>query len=300
MPTNVSVGYQKAEADYFMAQTAEEKLMALENMWSNVPSHKGAENLRKNIRTRIKKLREKIKKESRKKAGKKGIRKEEMQAVLIGFSNSGKSSLLSRLTNAKTEISSSLFTTKKPVIGTMLYKGARIQIIDMPAINYEDVDFSAINGADLLLLVITNPDELKKLQKFLIKAKGKQLVVLNRTDLLSKEQLRKFSANLSTNKKNFVIVSAKTGGGIKELQKKIFSSFNKIRVYTKNKGKVDSEPIILDKGAKIKDVAEKIRKGFSAKVKEARVTGPSSKFPNQIVSSEHIVAEDDVVEFKFE
>src|SRR3989344_2828939 len=103
MSTNVSFEFKQAEKAYLAAQTDEDKLAALEKLWSVVPSHKGSESLRANIRTRIKKLREKIdgkKKQKKQTARKEGIKKEEMQAVLIGLTKSGKSSLLSCLTNA--------------------------------------------------------------------------------------------------------------------------------------------------------------------------------------------------------
>jgi len=45
-------------------------------------------------------------------------------------------------------------------------------------------------------------------------------------------------------------------------------------------------------------VAEKILKGFSEKVKETKIWGPSSKFPGQIVGLNHKLRDLDVVEFK--
>ena len=72
-----------------------------------------------------------------------------------------------------------------------------------------------------------------------------------------------------------------------------------IRVYTKEPGKSPSQdPVVLQKNSTIKDVAESILKGFSKKVKEARVTGPSGKFPNQRVGLDHVLKDKDIVEFK--
>jgi len=45
-----------------------------------------------------------------------------MQAVIIGFTNSGKSSLLKNLTNAEPEIANYEFTTKKPIIGILFFE----------------------------------------------------------------------------------------------------------------------------------------------------------------------------------
>ena len=71
-----------------------------------------------------------------------------------------------------------------------------------------------------------------------------------------------------------------------------------IRIYTKEPGKQQTyEPILLPKNSTVYTVAEKILKGFSKKVKETRITGPSSKFANQKVGLSHVLKDLDVVEF---
>ena len=86
---------------------------------------------------------------------------------------------------------------------------------------------------------------------------------------------------------------------MEELKDKLFQSFGKIRIYTKEPGKEKTKmAIILEPGATIKDVAEKILKGFSQKVQETKIWGPSSKFPSQKVGLQHKLKDLDVVEFK--
>jgi ribosome-interacting GTPase 1 len=302
--TNQSPEYIAAQKRYFLAQNDEEKVFCLEEMIRTAPKHKGGESMRANLRTRYKKLKESIetKRLIRKRAGKKeGIKKEDMQAVLIGLTNSGKSSLLSVITNANPKISPINFTTKTPLIGTMNYSGARIQIIDMPSITFESFDSGISNTTDLLLVLIENPKEIEKIFSFIQKSIAKKIIILNKIDLLSKSDLRKYSSYLQSKKYDFVAISCKTLEGIEELKEKMFLSFDKIRIYTKEPGKeAGKEPIILDKGSYIKDVAEKIRKNLSLHIKEVRITGPSSKFSNQIVSLNHVLKDKDVVEFKFD
>lgn len=296
--TNQSPFYQKAESKFLEAETLDEQIRWLKEMIRECPKHKSSEKMLANLKTRLKKFLEK--KEKNKKTGKGtsiGIKKEDMQAAILGVTNTGKSTLLSKLTNAKPTISSVQFSTIKPVIGIIHYQGTNIQLIENPALGSEYYDKGLTNTADTLLLLVKNLEEIEKIKKGLSKAKGKQIIVFNKMG--STINTRKISATLSSKRYNFVIISTKTKEGLEELKEKLFKSFNKIRVYTKEPGKERSpKPIILHPKSTIKDVAEKILKGFSTKVKETKIWGPSSKFSGQKVGLKHKLKDKDIVEFK--
>jgi len=72
--------------------------------------------------------------------------------ALVGFPNVGKSSLLNRLTNSESEIGDYAFTTLKAIPGILEYKGAEIQILDLPGI-IENASYGAGRGREILSAV---------------------------------------------------------------------------------------------------------------------------------------------------
>lgn len=299
MPINASPEYYAAEKAYLEAQTLEDRITTLEEVIRKAPKHKSSENLLKELKTRLKKLKEK--QEKSKKSGKssrKAIKKEGFQCAILGLPSTGKSSLLAKLTNARPLIASYAFTTKRPEVGTMDYEGVKAQIIDLPAIGSENFDQGLINSADCLIIVIESLSDLDKILPYLSKSQGQKIIVINKSDLLSDEQQRKLEAMIKSKKIPAILISTTTNHNIDILKRKIFEKMHVIRIYTKEPGKpATHEPIVLPENSKVKDVAESILKGFSLKIRETRLTGPSSKFPNQRVGLFHICKDKDIVEF---
>ena len=302
MPINAHPDYIAAEGEYHKATTPEEKIEKLKKMISLSPSHKGGENLRKQLKTRLKKFQSELIKS--KKSGKgiqTGIKKQDMQAVIVGKTNSGKSSLISLLTNANPKISQNKFQTKKPVIGMMNYATTSIQLIEIPAIESKYYDKGIVYTADTILMIITNLEELNEI-KDKIRTTGKQIIVFSKSDILSENEKRKLKETLKSKYKKyeFILISTQKKENIKELKNKLFQSFGKIRIYTKEPGKQTDKnrPMILEPNSNVKDVAEKILKGFSNRIKQTKIWGPSSKFAGQKVGIKHKLKDLDVVEFK--
>ncbi len=299
MPINASYEYAEAEKRYFQSRTDEEKVIALEGMLRTAPSHKSSEKFRGDIRLKIKKLKEQIQKSKKTgKSTKKGIKKADLQAVLVGLTNSGKSSILKSLTNADPKIASYGFTTTQPEIGTLNYHGCNIQIIDLPPIASINFDHGIVNNADTILLIIEKIHEIDIIMNSIHNKSAEKIIVFNKIDQYDENIKRKIFETLRSKKYNFVLTSTYTKEGIEELKDRIFSSFNIIRVYTRQPGKAeDNVPVIMPPNSTLEQVAEKILHGYSKKVKYAKVWGPSSKFNGQKIGLKHIVKDKDIIEF---
>ncbi|MFH1522110.1 MAG: GTPase [archaeon] len=299
--TNQSPFYQRAEQRFHEASTDEERIACLEIMIKECPKHKSSENMRKNLTNRYKKLKENVNKQRRSgKGGQAGIKKADMQCVLVGFPNTGKSTIFKTLTKLHPKISPHPFTTHRPQLGTFYFEDAQIQIIDSPA--FPNHNKSLINSTDTLLFIIDDLEQIKNAEKYIHQSRARVILIYNKEDLLSEDKKRKTEANLKSKYKKFdyIFFSDKpTNTKLNELTKKIFDTFPIIRVYTKEPKKTASkEPMILKKNSTFKDAAEKISKGVSKKIKQARVWGPSSKFGGQIIGLGHILKDKDIIEFQ--
>jgi ribosome-interacting GTPase 1 len=258
------------------------------------PDNKGEEVLRSELKQKISKYKKLLEKEKTQRKGKGlsySVKKEgAAQISLIGLTNSGKSLLLSKLTNAKPLIASYKFTTKKPTVGIINYNGIKLQLIEIPAITKNYIEkgkgaafLSIVRLADLILILIRKQPDLdiilNELKENGIKFNG--LIINN-----SEEEIKK---TLKFNIKK---------DDIDLLKKEIWKRLNLIYVYTKTPGKKrDFPPVALKKGSTVEDLAAVVHKDFIRKFKFARIWGTSAKFPSQQVGLNHKIAEEDTVEF---
>lgn len=276
MPVNATYEYDLAKRKYEEARDNISKMQALREMLSTAPSHKGAEKLRSDIKQRISKLKESMLKEQQQKSSGRtsafNVKKEgAAQIVLVGATNTGKSTLLKRLTNANVDIADYPFTTKKPEIGTMDYKGVKLQIVEVPAIvkNFTETQhgsalLSTIRHADLIILFFKTPAEKAMLDR--------ELSDVDTPVLIFNDQ--------------------------EHIRDEIWRRLPLIKAYTKQPGKErDYPPIAFEKGATVRDVAEKVHKDFVKKFRYAKIFGTSVKFLGAQVGLDHVLADDDVVEF---
>ena len=142
---------------------------------------------------------------------------------IIGLPNAGKSSLLAAITNANPKIANYQFTTLNPNLGVASYDDKEITIADIPGL-VEGAHKGTGLGIQFLkhiercksllhMIDVTN-DDLKKsykqikneLKKYSVKlSKKKELVVLNKVDLIDNNEVKKIIKEFSKNTKSEVI-----------------------------------------------------------------------------------------------
>ena len=108
MPANLSPDYKKAEQAFRSARDEQERLACLKEMLRTIPKHKGTEHLQADIKSRIKQLSEELsgpKKGARRSGPVHSVRQVgAAQISLLGPPNSGKSSLLAKLTGSRASV----------------------------------------------------------------------------------------------------------------------------------------------------------------------------------------------------
>ncbi len=161
-PVNLPPQARAKWAKTLEARTPEEKLRALQEFLSSIPDHKGSAKLRAHVKHQIAVLRRLIEEQRARRRGGGGpsfaVEKEgAAQVVLLGWPNSGKSSLLRALTNAKPEVSEQPYTTQLPVPGMMEFEDLKFQLVEAPSLRGLERDAATLSlarNADALALVV--------------------------------------------------------------------------------------------------------------------------------------------------
>lgn len=115
----------------------DDKIKELEAEMSKMQYNKRTQHHYGLLRAKIAMLKKKDEARSSKKGKTEGYavrRSGDATVILVGFPSAGKSSLLNELTNADSPVGSYEFTTLSVVPGLLEYKGAKIQILDVPGI----------------------------------------------------------------------------------------------------------------------------------------------------------------------
>lgn len=164
---------------------------------------------------------------------------------LVGFPNAGKSTFISRVSNARSKAAAYPFTTKNPVLGVVKFDDGALVLADIPGLvegAHEGrglgieflkhvertrvllhlIDFAAVDGRDPLSDYRALSHELESYSEKL--ADKKQILVANKMDVPeARENLKKFRKAV---KEEIFPISAATGEGVPELLNKLKQEFH--------------------------------------------------------------------------
>jgi len=325
MPTNLPPEYFRAEQVFREAESTSAKITALEEMMRTIPKHKGTDKLRADLRRKLSRLREDQQK-------KKGAGKHESEyhiekegagrVTLIGFENTGKSSIVASLTHAAPKISDAPFTTWQPMPGMVVIEDIQVQLIDTPPLSKEHAQselFDLIRSSDLILIIVdlqATPfqhldDSLKLLNHHkIIPEQWKEnttderriefipaMVIVNKDDDDSFDEDFKVFRELTEVELPLLPFSVKNKRNFDKLKNQIFENLRIIRIYSKPPGKEPdlTKPFILKKGNTVEELAGKVHHDFIFNLKTARVWG-KNVFDGQMVGRDHVLHDKDIVE----
>ncbi|MGD8500676.1 MAG: 50S ribosome-binding GTPase [Phycisphaerales bacterium] len=326
MPANLTPEYFKAEQWFRSATTNDEKILALEHMLRVMPKHKGTDHLRADLRKKLSKLKDTT---TQKKSGKHVDifhvpRGGSGQIVLLGTPNSGKSSIVAALTNAKVNVADFPFATSAPVPGMVKFEDIQIQLVDMPPITADYMapgQVGTYRNCDLIAIVIDlTADVREQLQVCLDFLESKNLLIdgetpaydahgnalakeafciCTKSDIAEAGALEGLKA-LCERPFEFVEISATTGMGLEELSGAFFRLLNIIRIYAKPPGKPAdmTEPFTLPAGSTVMDLATAIHRQLAEKLKFARIWG-TGVYDGQNTQRNHVLNDKDIIELHF-
>jgi small GTP-binding protein len=315
MPANLTPQYMDAEKRFKESNSVQEKILALEEMMATIPKHKGTEKLQADLKKKMSALR-KESDQHKKSGGRRDAfvvdREGARQLALAGAPNSGKSRLLSALTNATPEVAEYPFTTRIPIPGMMLFENVRLQLVDLPPISAEHSEplvAQVIRNADAILWIVDLSDDdlleqLEDTRTWLANAKVdvrkmKTLMVGNKKDAPGAEDRLALVREICKDEFPITTVSAasSTATELEAFKRVVYDFLDVVRVYTKAPGKKPDlgDPYVVRRGSTVLEVAEKVHRHFAENLKYARIWGEGK--PDGIMAPrDFVVGEGDILE----
>ena len=220
--------------------------------------------------------------------------------------NAGKSSLLQALSQIQIKTGDYAFTTTRPIAAVTSVGGVRVQLVEIPGL-LEGAS-EGRGGGRALLGVLRNadaivychaasasPEVLATLRREVEEA-GIVLPALLAATKVDEDDARVDRLAAAFGDLELVPVSVLDDASLERFREAVWRLLGLIRVYLRHGGGVDDEPLALEPGATVEDVADAIHHELAASFRAARIWGPSARFDGQRVGRAHVVADLDEVE----
>jgi hypothetical protein len=243
------------------------------------------------------------------------------QVAIIGSPNTGKSTLIAKITNASTQVADYPFTTMSAIPGMMQYENIQIQLIDTPPISEQSIEWwmrHLLIRADALLMVIDlicdpvgQTEQIRaQLERMRIGVGSREpdegntilyhkkaLIAGNKVDKKGSSEVIRILKEKYDSDIPVVAISAEKGEGLRDIRCHIYRMLDIIRVYTKAPGQKPelNDPIVLARGSTLTDAAQSVHKDFRSNLKYARIWG-SGKHDGVMVKRDHILQDGDIIE----
>lgn len=162
--------------------------------------------------------------------------KEGLKVALIGCPNAGKSSLFNKLLSSERAIVTDIPGTTRDSLSEVLnIEGVPVLLTDTAGVRESSDPIEhlgiertrrAVADADLVVVIIDGSEPLNADDEAILTEvfEAKHIIALNKSDLENFDAAR---LNVLTRSLDTIPVSAKTGAGLKELQRAILSPFNR-------------------------------------------------------------------------
>lgn len=229
------------------------------------------------------------------------------QVALVGAPNAGKSSLLQALSAVQIKIGDYAFTTVRPVPALTRINGVLVQVVEIPGLIAGASQDRG--GGRALLGVLRGADAIVYCQdvraplaawtdvRIEVAAAGIELPAILAATKLDEAQPNDLARLQAAVPDLAVIgVSAIDDGSLEAFKAAVWELTGLLRVYLRRHGTDTDEPIALQPGATVAEVAAQIHQQVAAECHGGRVWGPSARFEGQLVGRDHVVLDGDVVE----
>jgi uncharacterized protein len=229
------------------------------------------------------------------------------QIALVGPPNAGKSSLLQALSQIQIKTGDYAFTTLRPVPALTRIGGVLVQLVEIPGLIAGAAEdrgggralLGVLRNADGIVFCqsATTPVDELRVVRAEVAAAGIDLpsiLAVTKMDEGDEETVAQIASLMS----DLVVhpVSVLDDDSLDGLCEAIWQLTGLIRVYLRRGGEIDGEPLALEPGSTVADVADQIHHDLGVSANGARVWGPSARFAGQQVGRGHVVEDGDAVE----
>ena len=229
------------------------------------------------------------------------------QIALVGPPNVGKSSLLQALSEIQIKTGDYPFTTLRPIPALTRIGGVLVQLVEIPGLIEGATEdrgggralLGVLRSADAIVYCArpdADPAELRAVidEVALAGIEKPAFLAATRADEAPPEGIARLRAAFPD--LEVLPVSVIDEASLAAFSEAVWRLTGLIRVHLRSNGSTDVEPLALDAGATVTDVADAVHHDLAASLVGARVWGPSARFDGQRVGREHEVLDGDIVE----